>query len=48
MLPNAKQTQIINKCNKDMYYECKKSERVSDSENFGARITESGVVVGMI
>jgi hypothetical protein len=46
-VPSISKTQTINKCNKHVCYECK-SERGSDSNNFGARITEFGVVVGKI
>jgi hypothetical protein len=42
--PNVRQTKIINKCNKHIYYQCK-SERESDLEIFGARITDFAVVV---
>jgi hypothetical protein len=49
MFPIVKQTQAINQQNAtNMYYINVQKERESDSENFGTRITEFGVVVEKI
>jgi hypothetical protein len=45
--PNVKQTQSINKIPQTCVNECK-NERGSDSENFGARISEIEVTVAKI